>query len=231
MNKEQEFLESIKSGDLAKLEDLLRTDPSLIGVRTEQGVSSLMLAVYYNQERVVDFLVDRVTELNIHEATALGRLDRVESLSQDDPATLDPFSPDGFTPLALAAYFGHTKVVNWLLEHGADPNISARNATKVMPLHSAAAQKDSVAAVAISKDLLDHGAQVNARQQAGWTPLHQAAASGNAELLKLLLSHGADRSATSEDGRTPIQMAEANNHSYAVEILRQHEALEVRNDG
>lgn len=49
MNKAQEFLENIKSGDLARLEDLLRTDPSLTEVRTEQGVSGLMLAVYYNQ--------------------------------------------------------------------------------------------------------------------------------------------------------------------------------------
>ena len=224
MSKEQEFLENIKSGDLARVQDLLRTDPSLVEVRTEQGVSSLMLAVYHSRQQVVDFLINRVPQLNFHESVALGRLDRVESLSQADPSLLEMFSPDGFTPLALAAFFGHGKVVKWLLERGADPNIPARNATKVMPLHSAAAQRDSQSATAISKDLLEHGAQVNASQQAGWTPLHQAAASGNVELLKLLLSHGADRRAVSEDGRTPIQMAEANNHRLAADILRQHEA-------
>ena len=225
MSKEQEFLENIKGGDLARVQDLLRTYPSLVEVRTEQGVSSLMLAVYHHQQQVVDFLINRVSGLNIHEAAALGRLDRMENLSKGDPGLLGSFSPDGFTPLTLAVFFGHRKVVKWLLEHGVDPNIPARNATKVMPLHSAAAQKDSAVAVAISIDLLDHGAQVNVSQQAGWTPLHQAAASGNVELLKLLLSHGADRSAESEDGRTPIQMAEAKNHLPTIEILRQHEAF------
>ena len=60
MNREQEFLENIKRGNLARLEDLLHTDPSLIEVSTEQGFSGLMLAVYYNQQHAIDFLANKV---------------------------------------------------------------------------------------------------------------------------------------------------------------------------
>lgn len=221
---EQEFLKNITSGDLTRVDELLRENPSLIHAKTERGVSVLMLAVYHGQQKVVDFLIARVPELNVHEAAASGRLDRVKSAWMDHPVSLEVFSADGFTPLALAAFFGHKEVVKWLLEHGVDPNIPAQNAMRVMPLHSAAAHRNPAVAVAISRHLLEHGAQVNVSQQAGWTPLHEAAASGNVDLLRLLLSYGADPNARSEDGRTPIQMAEARNHRLAVEILRQNVA-------
>ena len=44
---------------------------------------------------------------------------------------------------------------------------------------------------AVSK-LIKEGADVNAKNNYGWTALSHAARSGNAELVKLLLEHGAD---------------------------------------
>lgn len=50
-----------------------------------------------------------------------------------------------------------------------------------------------------SKLLLENGAEVNAKNKPGWTPLHSAAGKGHTELCKLLLDHGAEVSEDWED--------------------------------
>jgi ankyrin repeat protein len=55
--------------------------------------------------------------------------------------------------------------------------------------------------------LLDAGADPNARQHGGFTPLLEAAQSRDADLAELLLAHGADSSLALEDGRTAAQLA------------------------
>jgi ankyrin repeat protein len=46
--------------------------------------------------------------------------------------------------------------------------------------------------VDVAEFLIEHGADVTARDKHGSTPLHQASLSGNAELANFLVEHGAD---------------------------------------
>jgi len=55
--------------------------------------------------------------------------------------------------------------------------------------------------------LLAQGADVNARNAHGWTPLHVAAAGGDPAVVALLLRHGADVHAQSHIGTTPLDNA------------------------
>src|SRR5438093_534346 len=55
--------------------------------------------------------------------------------------------------------------------------------------------------------LLAQGAEVNARNAHGWTPLHVAAAGGDPAVVALLLKHGADVHTRSHIGTTPLDNA------------------------
>ncbi len=55
--------------------------------------------------------------------------------------------------------------------------------------------------------LLDAGADVNAKDRGGHTPLHRACSSGRVDVARLLLDHGADPNARETDyGRTAFEM-------------------------
>ena len=56
----------------------------------------------------------------------------------------------------------------------------------------------------------EFNADVNIRDDMGYTPLHSAAMTGNSELVSYLIGHGADKTAKSndEDQETPFDLAD-----------------------
>ena len=162
------------------------------------SVSEILLALYRGDAERLDQLLDSNPKLDIFEASALGKLPRVRNLLEGDASLAQQWSPDGFTPLHLAAFFGQLAAVRWLLDQGADVAAVSRNDMRVQPLHSAAANGH----VEVCNLLLESGADPNARQHGGWTPIHAAAANGNKELEDLLVEHGADPSIANDDGKT-----------------------------
>jgi ankyrin repeat protein len=67
--------------------------------------------------------------------------------------------------------------------------------------------------------LLDAGADVDARQHGGYTPLMEAALQGNEEMVRALLDAGADPTLTDDGGRNSIQFARAEGHIDVAELL------------
>jgi uncharacterized protein len=202
-----ELTAAIRSGDAVRVRELLDDRPDLARHLVDGGISPLLLALYHGQTEVLAEVRGHVTMLDLFEAAALGDTSRIEVILEDDPARANEEAGDGFTPLTLAAFFGRYEVLNRLLVLGADPNRPAANATRVHPLHSAAAHRDPEIAFAMTSALLEAGANPNVAQQGDWTPLHQAAAHGLRPLVDLLVAHGADIAARSDDGRTPADMA------------------------
>jgi len=153
-------------------------------------VSPLLAAVYRGDAATVAAILATGPELDIFEAAAVGDLARVRALVTADPALARAFAADGFHPLGLAAFFKHPDVVRFLIDAGADLNAPSRNRMKVAALHSAIAARDRESTLA----LIAAGADVNAEQEGGFTPLDAATQNGDREIVDALRAAGADPS-------------------------------------
>ncbi|KAE8444282.1 hypothetical protein EG329_000689 [Mollisiaceae sp. DMI_Dod_QoI] len=132
---------------------------------------------------------------------------------------------------ALRLAIGSEEVVQWFLDHGADPNLRG---TVLELLISYGAQLDPQAlfhaidprgkgGIPAMKYLIDRGVDVNtvgtmAGTQGG-TPLHYAAKLKSKEKLTLLLEAGADKNIKSSSGRTPVDVAKDKGFMEGFELL------------
>lgn len=223
MSQVDEILSAVKAKDVAKVQALLDQNASLVNVRAESGETPILIAVYHGAAEVVELLLARGAELNIFEAAAVGDVRQVREWLDAQPDLVNAYSLDGWTPLHLAAFFGHAEVAELLLARGADTLAWSRNGLNNMPLHAAIAGRCRMSLV---RALLAGGGDVNAKQQGGWTPLHQAAHRGDGELVALLLGKGADVNARKDDGETPLGLASRVGKHEVADLLRRHGGVE-----
>ncbi len=217
---QEEFLDAIKNGDRTKIEHLLETNPSLARTKTSTGVSATVFALYNRNKQVATTIAGKKGKLDIFEAASLGELIQVKDLVSHNSSLVNAYSPDGFTPVALAAYLGQRETVEYLIENGADVNAVAKNTTGYTPLTGAASQNHTE----IAKMLVKNSANVNHSYEGGFTPLTHAAFSGNTELVRFLLEHGADPNTITSDGRSPLSFAIEKNHLEVTGLLKKHGA-------
>jgi ankyrin repeat protein len=152
---------------------------------------------------------------DVHAAARNGDTDEVAALLSMDNRLTRTFDADGWSPLHLAAHYGHADVVEVLLHNNAPVDLRSTNPMTNTALHAALAGRRN----AVAKILLDAGADANATQHGGWTPLHSAAASGDREAVDLLLAHGAKASVANDAGVTPAAFARERGHSEIADYL------------
>ncbi len=211
----QQLFEAIKGGKVDEVRSILEREPSQLSARDANGVSAILLAIYHGKADVARVFVDLGAPLDIFEASALGKLDRISALLREGPSRVSAYSQDGFYPLGLAAFFGQLDAVRALIAAGADVHAVARNSFKVQPIHAAAASKN----IAIVRAVLEAGADPNVPQQQGFVPLHEAGTSGNRELAELLVKHGADPHLANDAGKTSIDLAREKGHAELAEWM------------
>jgi uncharacterized protein len=159
-------------------------------------MTELLDALYTGNRERVDALLADDPELNVFEAAALGRTDRVRELVEADPRLVNGFGDDGFHALGLACFFGHVDAARVLLDRGADPNMLARNEhIQTNALHAAAASNntgtDESTRYELVKLVLEHGADPDLPQAGGFRAIDAARQNGDERVEQLLVEHGA----------------------------------------
>jgi ankyrin repeat protein len=161
----------IDSGDTEGVRRLLADDPAAAEARDDQGLSPIVHAVYRGRTDMAALL----RPLDGWDRIALGEADGL-------PAP-DEWSPDGFTPLHIAAFSRNAAAARRLLEQGADPDVVARASyARVTPLGTCA----FAGANEVARILLEHGADPTITEVEGGAPADVARANGNDELAALL---------------------------------------------
>ncbi len=165
-----------------------------------------------------------------------GKLDLVRSLLQhgaDPDARLAREPPQygyasprfrvsllGATPFTLAAMDGNVSVMRALVEADADTTLGTDGNTT--PLMLAAGLGRVLAETRVTEDIsidavryvLELGADVNAVNEVGRTPLHGAAHVRSDTVVQLLVDYGAAVNAADERGVTPLMIAEGGGHIF-----------------
>ena len=217
---EQEFFAAIRKGDAARVGELLRQQPSLIKATYGKGITAVLFAVYAKHPEIAESFISTGIELNIFEASATGRIERVRELLKKDPQLVHAWSPDGWTALHLN--FNHREVAKLLIDSGADLNLNSRNKLNATPLQGAAANNY----IDLARLYLSLGANVNCRSEEGGSPLHEAAGNGFIEFAKLLLENGGNVNQRDDNGKTPLTIALQYKHPEMAELLKQHGGIE-----
>lgn len=212
----QHLLKLIQQGATAEIASTLEADPALVEWRDAQGVSALLWSIYLNQTLIRDFLLSQIPDIDVFEAAAVGDIARLKGHLMVDPAAVNSYSADGWSPLHLAAAFASAEAVRTLVEHGSDVNQLSKNPQRNTPLHACLALSKNAT---IAELLLSKGADPEARQSGGYTPLIQAAVADRRDLVNLLLSYGATANTTCDWGKTPATYARERGHNELADYL------------
>ena len=212
---EQQVFDAIKAGKAGDVDRLIRDNPALLKTRDASGASPLLIAIYHQKHDIALALAEATGSIDIFEAAALGRVDRIKQLLRDDPSLVSAYAPDGFPPVGLAAFFGHLEAVKALIAAGADIHAAARNGLKVQAIHAAVASKN----LDIVRAVLEAGADPNAAQQQGFRPMHESGSSGSRELAELLMKYGGDPMLKNDDGKSTPTFAREKGHTELADWL------------
>jgi ankyrin repeat protein len=131
-----------------------------------------MAALYRGHGDIVDALIEAGAEIDVFAAAATGRMEDLRRTVSD--GTVNTLAYDGWTPLHLAAFFGHLDAARLLLDAGADVRAVSHNSLKNTPLHAATAGRHAD----IALTLLAAGADPSAVDAGGYTPLQIAKQNG-----------------------------------------------------
>lgn len=208
---DSKLIRRLVSGDggmvMPPTEALSRDEISLLRAWIDQGADFRL--------QVKDEAPAKPVDPKLHALITAVRADdqpAVKKLLAASPELLNAKDAAGATPLHHAAGYASLATMQFLLDQGADCNLTNRR--KSTPLFWAIHDEAKV------RLLLARGAQVNHKQAEGRTPLFQAAGLGNATaIVRLLLDSGADPGATTANGQTPLHMAALRGNRASLKLL------------
>ena len=177
---------------------------------TEGRETPLLLAARYNDEDVVEYLVERGASLDlqdiedrdaIHHAVMGGKIRNILRLIELGANVLKEDKFNRRSLVHLAAECGHTDVVRLIVEHGADANkASYYGITPII----VASQNGHLETIQV---LQKNGCNLHKGDDEGYLPLHYAAEGDHTDVVKFIIHNGGKVEAKTEKGKTVLHLA------------------------
>lgn len=176
------IFELIDEGDADGIRALLASDPAARDLRDDGDRSPLLHAAYNGRGPAFAVLLEA--------GEPSDPWDRLIGGYADGLPEPDAWTPDGLTPLHLAAFVDNVPAATALLEAGADPDVLATASfARVTPLGTCAFS----GALGVARLLLERGADPHIGEDGVYTVEAEAIARGNPELASLIETAGAGR--------------------------------------
>ncbi|XP_008191884.3 uncharacterized protein LOC100142051 [Tribolium castaneum] len=204
---------------MTKLKILLKQNNKFSKLKNDkEGISILYYCTKFGYDEVIDLFEDlpfirmKVNDFTLlhlavecEQEKYLRRLLQVPGYQK----TIDKKDKFGRTPLYLACQLGLYKIVELLIESGANVNYST-------PLHIACLHAHDN----IVKLLLKAGTDINATDSYNITPLHTASWNGHHTTVQILTANkNVEIDVQTSGGCTPLYVAARNKHDRVVELL------------
>ena len=124
------------------------------------------------------------------------------------------------TPLTKAAKDGDIQAMQTAIKSGANVNEASTGKGSANPIMWALWSNSSDQRILeMTKLLVENGANINTRDESGYTPLHWSVFNRRQEVVKYLIMQGADPTAKSNDGQTALEFAISANYGDILKIL------------
>ncbi|MGK7951466.1 MAG: sigma-70 family RNA polymerase sigma factor [Xenococcaceae cyanobacterium] len=203
--------------------ELLLEKGADVNALTSLGVTPLCMATKIDHQQIIELLMANNANIDLDTLIVAERWEQAQALFETKPNIISE------KPLLLHYTIrrGLTAATSWLIERGADINIRTKYllddfVASLTPLQGAIEAER----VEIAQVLIEAGADVNAKTigELELTPLQDAAAMGNLDLIRLLVKHQANL--TDKDdvhNYTPLDWAKEFEQKAAVELLQQLE--------
>jgi ankyrin repeat protein len=204
---------------------------------SDQGYAPLHTAVRSRNSDLVKLLLEHKADPNLNDSDGVAPL--VHAVNRNHVPSIEALvaagadiekeSRQGYTPLEIALGDDQLFAASALIRSGAKVN-GANGAQKITPLMLVASQLSPQARtthlangptpVDVAGELIEHGADVNAKSAAGVTPLMISAGHNNAPMIGLLLSKGANPAFKNNLGKTALDIAREARNEVAMSALQ-----------
>jgi ankyrin repeat protein len=229
-----------KASDRGHLElvKLLIAHDAQVDAKAKDGSTPLYLAASSQHRDVAQLLLDYGAAMESDIAVMLGDLELVkyyleQKVDANSKLSKGSNKGDSWLITAIGYKYKNAELVKLLLNYGAKVNEKTGN-FKLSPLHRVAIvgyKANFTSCRDIGELLIVHGADVNAEDIHGNTPLHWAARFGHQDIVELMLDHNANANALNLSGSSALFDAAECHHQGIVEYLLSHGAeINLRDD-